>query len=130
MTNKMTLFNYGQFILKALNDSPYIAEHLGDRVIALKVPEGTTVPYIRFNKTGGWYDYNKDTCVSGNLEFEILVVSKTFTEVEEIAEHVDEAMDANMKGGLSRARLVSSYAFYDDAENLYGSLLTYQMLTY
>lgn len=124
MTNNITLWNAGSEVRKALLSDDKLKKKVKSAISPLIAKEGTNFPFIVYQKSGGWYDYNKDSVTGGTATVDIIIFSDTYEEMVEVSDMVDDAMYRYFINVGSVPRLVGCDENFQD--DVYFQTMTFQ----
>lgn len=124
MTNTITIWNAGTEVRKALLSSDKLKAKVKSAVSPLIAKEGTKFPFIVYQKSGGWYEYNKDSVTGANVTVDIIIFSDTYEEMVEVSDMVDDAMYSYFTNCGSVPRLTGSDENFQD--DVYYQTMTFQ----
>jgi len=124
MNNTTTIWNAGSEVRKALLSSDKLRDRVNSAISPLIAKEGTKFPFIVYQKSGGWYDYNKDGVTGANVSIDIIVFTDKYEDMVEVSDMVDDAMYSYFTNAGSLPRLVGSDENYQD--DVYFQTMTFQ----
>ena len=85
----MNLFDFGSILRTLLTEDETVASYLGTKVFPLVAPEKTTFPFLVYQRSSGYGEYNKDYLTSYTVNIDILIFSNKYIDVVNITEAVD-----------------------------------------
>lgn len=124
MKKEYTIWNIGSEVRKALLSSEKLSKKVNGAVRPMVVKEGTSFPFIVYQKSGGYYDYTKDGVSGGTMTVDIIVFSDKYEEMCEVCDMVDDAMFDYFNVGKSVAKLIGSDENFQD--DVYYQPMTFQ----
>lgn len=124
MTNNITIWNAGSEVRKALLSDEKLKARVKSAVSPLIAKEGTKFPFIVYQKSGGWYDYNKDGVTGANVAIDIIVFADKYEDMVEVSDMVDDAMFDYFTNAGSLPRLTGSDENFQD--DVYYQTMTFQ----
>lgn len=124
MNNTITIWNAGSEVRKALLSSDKLKAKVKSAISPLIAKEGTKFPFIVYQKSGGWYDYNKDTVTGGTVTVDIIVFTDTYEEMVEVSDMVDDAMYNYFVNAGSVPKLMGCDENFQD--DVYFQTMTFQ----
>ena len=111
----LNCWNCGLYVRDALLASSRIRRLCGVakkdtvKVFPMVANEGTTFPFITYQKSGGYYEYDKDVLEGGKCRVDIIVFTTGYMEMIELADAVDDAIYEFFNKARSVAQLTESY---------------------
>lgn len=111
----LNCWNCGMHVREALLADARIRRLCGEakkdtvKVFPMVANEGTTFPFITYQKSGGSYEYDKDRLTGGECRVDIIVFATDYIGMTELADAVDDAIHAHFNKARSVAKLTESY---------------------
>lgn len=111
----LNCWNCGMHVREALLADARIRRLCGEakkdtvKVFPMVANEGTTFPFITYQKSGGYYEYDKDFLEGGKCRVDIIVFTTGYMEMIELADAVDDAIYEFFNKARSVAQLTESY---------------------
>lgn len=124
MNNNITIWNVGSEVRKALLSNEKLNKKVNGAVSPLIVKEGTKFPFIVYQKSGGFYDYNKDGVTGGTITIDIIVFTDKYEEMCEVSDMIDDAMYEHFNNTKTVAKLIGCDENYQD--DVYYQPMTFQ----
>lgn len=124
MNNTITIWNAGSEVRKALLSSDKLKAKVHGAISPLIAKEGTKFPFIVYQKSGGWYEYNKDSVTGGTVSIDVIVFADKYEDLCEVCDLVDDAMYNYFTNAGSLPKLIGSDENFQD--DTYYQPLTFQ----
>lgn len=105
----------GKHIYKLLSENEELKGHINDKVFPIIAEDGTTFPFVIYERNSIKGNYCKDGLIEDEVSFGIMVVSLSYLESIEIAQIIRKIFDKNkLLGDIYNCRLETINEDYRD----------------
>lgn len=121
----MNIFDFGSYLRDLLLNDEDIAEKVGTKIFPLIAPEKTTFPFIIYQRSSTYGDYNKDFLTNYIINIDLVVFSTKYADTIEIAELINDCIQKNWTRTRTKPHLVGSTENFD--YDTYYTILSYEI---
>ncbi|MBD5386331.1 hypothetical protein HDR70_00335 [bacterium] len=105
----------GKHIYKLLSENEELSGHISDKVFPIIAEDGTTFPFVIYERNSIKGNYCKDGLIEDEVSFGVMVVSLSYLESIEIAQIIRKIFDKNrLLGDIYNCRLEQISEDYRD----------------
>lgn len=121
----MNIFDFGSYLRELILSDEDIQNRIGDKMFPLIAPEKTTFPFVIYQRSSTYGEYNKDFLTDYIVNIDVIVFSSKYADVIELAGLINNCIQKNWNTTRTKPHLVGSADNFD--YDTYYTVLSYEI---
>lgn len=121
----MNIFDFGSYLRELILSDEDIQNRIGDKMFPLIAPEKTTFPFVIYQRSSTYGEYNKDFLTDYIVNIDVIVFSSKYADVIELAGLINKCIQEKWNTTRTKPHLVGSADNFD--YDTYYTVLSYEI---